>query len=112
MALNSSDTNVSALVINKCTKAQYDAMPSHSLNELYLVPEADDALRTVTASGSGYVTLTAGAKTGEEGAMTQALTASLTVQPVSTADGTHMGLAEASDVRTALENAGIVWTEL
>ena len=61
MALNSSDTNVPALVINKCTKAQYDAMPSHSLSELYLVPEADDALRTVTASGSGYVTLTAGA---------------------------------------------------
>ena len=42
MALNSSDTNVSTLVINKCTKDQYDSMSSHSGNELYIVPEDID----------------------------------------------------------------------
>lgn len=42
MALNSSDTNISTLVVNKCTKDQYDAMASHSGNELYIVPENID----------------------------------------------------------------------
>ena len=42
MALNSQDTNLATLVVNKCTKEQYDAMASHSGNELYIVPEDID----------------------------------------------------------------------
>lgn len=64
---------------------------------------ADSALQNVTAAGSGFITLSATAKSGNNGAKTQALSASLTVQAVSTADSNHQGLAEASDVRTAID---------
>ena len=43
MALNSSDTNVSTLIVNKCTKDQYDAMATHSGDELYVVNEDIDS---------------------------------------------------------------------
>ena len=42
MALTSSDTNLATLVVNKCTKEQYDAMSNKSINELYIVPEDID----------------------------------------------------------------------
>lgn len=63
---------------------------------------ADSALQSVTAAGSGFITLSATAKSGNNGAKTQALSASLTVQAVSTADSNHQGLAEASDVKAAI----------
>ena len=66
---------------------------------------ADSALQSVSASGSGFITLTASAKSGGNGAKTQALSASLTVQPLSTADSSHKGLAEASDVKAAIAAA-------
>ena len=43
------DTNVNSLVINKLTKAQYDAIQSPSETELYLVEESID---TAPTSGS------------------------------------------------------------
>ena len=43
------DTNVNSLVINKLTKAQYDAIQSPSETELYLVEESID---TTPTSGS------------------------------------------------------------
>jgi len=66
---------------------------------------ADSALQSVTAAGSGFITLSATAKTGNNGAKTQTLSASLTVQPLSTADSSHKGLAEASDVKAAIAAA-------
>lgn len=36
----------------------------------------------------------------------------IAIQPLATADAQHQGIAEASDVKDALENAGIIWTEL
>lgn len=64
MALNSSDTNVSTLVVNKCTKDQYDAMASHSGNELYIVPEDIDSTprqdsQLPVSSGGVYAALAA-----------------------------------------------------
>jgi hypothetical protein len=43
------DTTVNNLIINKLTKAQYDAIASHSDTELYLVP---DEIDDVPTSGS------------------------------------------------------------
>lgn len=61
---------------------------------------ADSALQTITASGTGYLSLTASAKSGDAGAKTQSVSGSLTMQPLSTADGSHQGLAESSDVKS------------
>ena len=66
---------------------------------------ADSALQTVSASGSGYLTLSAASKTGNNGAKTQAISGSLTIQPIATADSSHQGLAEASDVKAAIDGA-------
>ena len=62
MALNSSDTNLSTLVVNKCTKKQYDDMTNKSINELYIVPEDIDATPTQNStnpvtSGGVYAAL-------------------------------------------------------
>lgn len=62
MALNSSDTNVSTLVVNKCTKEQYDAMTTHSGDELYVVNEDIDSSPTQNSgnpisSGGVYTAL-------------------------------------------------------
>lgn len=62
--------------------------------------EADNALQTITASSTGYLSLTASAKSGDAGAKTQAISGTLTVQPIDTADASHQGLAEASDVKS------------
>lgn len=42
MATTHSDTSVNSLVINKLTKAQYDALETKSETELYLVPDEID----------------------------------------------------------------------
>lgn len=42
MATTYQDTNVNQLVINKCTKSEFDAMSTHSETELFLVEEAID----------------------------------------------------------------------
>ena len=62
MAITSSDTNVSTLIVNKCTKDQYDAMTSHSGNELYVVNEDIDSSPTQNStnpvtSGGVYTAL-------------------------------------------------------
>ena len=64
MALNSSDTNLSTLVVNKCTKKQYDDMTNKSINELYIVPEDIDTTPTQNStnpvtSGGVYAALAA-----------------------------------------------------
>jgi hypothetical protein len=66
---------------------------------------ADSALQTVSASGSGYLTLSAASKTGNNGAKTQSISGSLTIQAIATADSSHQGLAEASDVKEAIDAA-------
>ena len=48
------DTNVTQLVINKLTKAQYDALQSKSETELYLVPDEMD--NTPTSGSTNPVT--------------------------------------------------------
>lgn len=48
------DINVSQLIINKLTKAQYDALPSKSETELYLVPDEID--NTPTSGSTNPVT--------------------------------------------------------
>ena len=48
------DTNVTQLIINKLTKAQYDALQSKSETELYLVPDEID--NTPTSGSTNPVT--------------------------------------------------------
>ena len=64
MALTSSDTNVSTLVVNKCTKDQYDTMATHSGDELYVVNEDIDSTprqnsANPVSSGGVYASLAA-----------------------------------------------------
>lgn len=63
--------------------------------------KADSALQGVSASGSNYVTASFAEKTGDK---IQALSVSATVQTISTASETAKGLAEASDVKTYVDN--------
>lgn len=71
--------------------------------------KADTALQSIAHGTDGdYITT---AVTEKDANNAQTLSASLTMQPIATADSTHQGLAEASDVKAALENAGIIWTE-
>ena len=72
---------------------------------------ADSALQTVTASGSGYLSLTASAKSGDAGAKTQAINGSLIVQPLATADNSRQGLAESSDVKTYIADTTATKTQ-
>lgn len=65
---------------------------------------ADTALQTITASGSGYISLTASAKSGDAGAKTLSISGELTVQPLATADNDHKGLAESSEVIAYINN--------
>ena len=46
MATEHTDTNVSQLVINKMTKAEYEALQTKSDTELYLIPESVDSSPT------------------------------------------------------------------
>ena len=54
MALTHQDTAVNQLIINKCTIEEYNAMPSHSNTELYIVPEQLDTV--VTQNSTNPVT--------------------------------------------------------
>ena len=62
MATTSTDTNVSQLVINKMTKAEYEALQTKSDTELYLIPESVDSSPTQNStnpvqSGGVYTAL-------------------------------------------------------
>ena len=67
---------------------------------------ADSALQTVSAEGAGYVSASFAAKSGNNGAKTQALSVSLTTKSVSDAASNDNGLATAYDVKQYV--AGIV----
>lgn len=62
MATEHTDTNVSQLVINKMTKAEYEALQTKSDTELYLIPESVDSSPTQNStnpvqSGGVYTAL-------------------------------------------------------
>lgn len=64
------DTNVTSLVINKMTKAQYDALSTKSDTELYLVPDEIDDAPTANSdnpvkSGGVYTALAGKADTSD-----------------------------------------------
>ena len=89
--------------VNIPTIARVDTQPSLDPSDFATATqgtEADNALQNITASGTGYLSLTASAKSGAAGAKTQAISGTLTVQPIDTADASHQGLAEASDVKS------------
>ena len=66
---------------------------------------ADNALQSITKGTDGnYITTTIGSKTGNNGAKTQAIGVSVTVQAMSSADVSHKGLAEASDIKAYVDN--------
>lgn len=46
------DTTVNNLVINKLTKAQYEAIASPSETELYLVPDEGDTIESISINGT------------------------------------------------------------
>lgn len=48
------DTTINSLIINRMTKAQYDALETKANNELYLVPDEIDSMPT--AGSTNYVT--------------------------------------------------------
>lgn len=63
--------------------------------------KADSALQSISHGTDGdYVTTSIGTKTNND----QTVGVVVTVQAVSTADSSHMGLAEASDVKTYIDN--------
>lgn len=62
--------------------------------------KADNALQSISASGDAYITASAGAKAGNS----QTITVSTTVQAVGSASASAKGLAEASDVKTYVDN--------
>lgn len=64
--------------------------------------KADSALQSISHGTDGnYVTVTVGAK---DSSNNQAVSAAVTVQAISTASSSNMGLAEASDVKTYIDN--------
>lgn len=66
---------------------------------------ADSALQSISAGTDGsYVTTTIGTKSGDAGAKSQTVATAVTVQAMATADASHMGLAEASDVKAYVAN--------
>lgn len=70
------------------------------------------ALQTISNGTDGtYVTTTIGAKSGNDGAKTQTVGVAVTVQAVATADSTHQGLAEASDVKSYVDNS-LAWVDI
>lgn len=61
---------------------------------------ADSALQSISNGTDGtYVTTTVGSKTGNAGAKDQTIGVSVTLQSLATADSSHQGIAEASDVK-------------
>ena len=66
---------------------------------------ADSALQSISNGTDGsYVTTTIGSKSGSAGAKDQTIGVAVTVQPMSSAGSSNMGLAEASDVKSYIDN--------
>jgi hypothetical protein len=99
----SGDTYVSATAAsNKVTVAATSTLTA-------AVTNANSALQSVSASGDSYVTASFAAKASNA----QALTVSTKTQAVSTASSSAKGLAEASDVKTYVDNhvaTALAWT--
>ena len=73
---------------------------------------ANTALQSISKGTDGsYFTTTVGTKSGNNGAKTQTVSGSVTVQAMSTADSTHKGLAEASDVKSYVDTQ-LGWVEI
>lgn len=73
---------------------------------------ADSALQSISKGTDGtYVTTTIGTKSGNNGAKSQTVGVAVTVQAMSSADSTHKGLAEASDVKSYIDTQ-LGWVEL
>lgn len=73
---------------------------------------ANSALQSISKGTDGsYFTTTVGTKTGNNGAKTQTVSGAVTVQAMSSADSTHKGLAEASDVKSYIDTQ-LGWVEL
>lgn len=73
---------------------------------------ADSALQSITKGTDGtYVTTTIGSKTGNNGAKSQTVGVAVTVQAMSSADSTHQGLAEASDVKNYVDSS-LAWVDI
>lgn len=67
---------------------------------------ADSALQSLNhGTDTNYINLTLTNKNGNNGAKVQAISASATIQPISTADTTHKGLLEAKDAKDYIDNA-------
>ena len=66
---------------------------------------ADSALQSISKGTDGtYVTTTVGSKSGNNGAKTQTVGVAVTIQTISSADNSHKGLAEASDVKSYVDS--------
>lgn len=73
---------------------------------------ANSALQSISKGTDGsYFTTTVGTKSGNNGAKTQTISGAVTVQAMATADSTHKGLAEASDVKSYVETL-LGWVEI
>lgn len=73
---------------------------------------ANSALQSISKGTDGsYFTTTVGTKSGNNGAKSQTVSGSVTVQAMSSADSTHKGLAEASDVKSYIDTQ-LGWVEL
>lgn len=107
-----------SLVAGKNVEAEGDGVlitASASNNKVSVAPTdkttaaisaAETSIQEVTHGTDGdYIALSVGAKSGEANAKKQAISASLTIQAVESASASAKGLAEASDVKTAIENA-------
>lgn len=67
---------------------------------------ADSALQSLNhGTDTDYINLTLTNKNGNNGAKAQTISASATIQPISTADTTHKGLLEAKDAKDYIDNA-------
>ena len=105
------DTVVNNLIINKLTKAQYDALPEKSDTELYLIPDIVDSAPTQNSenyvtSGGVYTALVAKANTSEmkftngTGANVDKVTIQLKNGTTSTVLRTHQNISGKEDVVT------------
>lgn len=73
---------------------------------------ANSALQSISKGTDGtYVTTTIGTKSGNNGAKSQTVGVAVTVQAMSSADSTHKGLAEASDIKSYIDTQ-LGWVEI
>ena len=105
------DTIVNNLIINKLTKAQYDALTEKSDTELYLIPDIVDSTPTQNSenyvtSGGVYTALAAKANTSEmkftngSGANADKVTIQLKNGTTATVLRTHQDISGKEDVVT------------